>query len=78
MDVISGKSYEVYEKKHYGEMQVWLYIAAEIKVKPEQDRHRHPAEIEESSCYVHPGDPVEAEKFIGGEDAAVGGRYPEQ
>lgn len=69
MDVITHETHEVDKQEGYGEAEICLALAFQIKIDGESQRHGHPTKIEEACHKVGKGTVMDAEPFAWNESA---------
>ena len=69
MDIVAHETHEVDKQEGYGEAEISLALAFQIKVDGESQRHGNPTKIEEACHKVGKGTVVDAEPFAWNESA---------
>ena len=64
MNIITDKTQQIDKEKYQCKMKIDPALARKIKSQPEQDRHRHPAQVKHSCHKIHNRTMVNRKKFI--------------
>ena len=65
MNIVAGETYQIDKEEHKREVEIGTSFAGEVEPQTEEDRQRHPAEVEETGEEVHYLTVVNGKELVG-------------